>query len=454
MMYKILPLFVMVLLVLGGCKKNKEKLQLEGEREYLNLTHTYEIIEDAPKTEPILITTPKDSMLWQNPGGDLGPGDDHYAMDIPFDEEWSTKVSHGGKDSRILTLPVSDGDFLYVLSALGEVHKLDLKTGNKVWVKTITASGRRTGMLGGGLCMDGDKIFAGTGEGEAFCLNKDTGEVIWEKSLSAPMRGQPMAAGDKVFFVTIDNRIAALDMEKGETLWTHGGIEESTALLGGGYVQLAYNSVIVPYSSGEVFGLDQDSGHPLWVQSLSSLSTLSHYSRIPQIKAQPVADRHKAYLSSHGGVFMAVDLGSGMPVWTRQLGSSETPVQGSNVLFTLTNDGRVVCLMKETGKVKWIRKLPKMELKFQDDELPDLETMDVSQDATGSLTWHSPLLVNYNLFVFGSDGTVLSFNPTTGSLRSSFKLKHNYPIGAIIVNGKMIVVTQTGQIMAYGPVEK
>ena len=73
--------------------------------------------------------------------------------------------------------------------------------------------------------------------------------------LGPPVRTPPTVSQGRVFVVTPDNELQVIDADTGELLWTHRGIEEIASLLGGGGPAVSGQTVIVTYSSGEIYAL-------------------------------------------------------------------------------------------------------------------------------------------------------------------------------------------------------
>ena len=428
------------ILLLCGCNKNN-RVHLDGERENITFVQKKPLHADHLDTVPVLLPDVKTQTTWPHAGGYSNVDDAHHTLNFPLQKLWSTDVSGG--QSKILSLPVGDEEALYVLNGLNQVLKIDQKTGKKVWICSLSAVEYA---LGGGVCLDEEYIFVGTSAGEAACLNKTTGQIQWKRTLFSPFRGQPLSGGDKVFFLNINNKLFALDRNTGKTLWSHSGSPEHTALLGTASVQLAQGSVIVPYSSGEVFALEQDTGRQQWVKNLISRNRNTH------IKAQPLVDDEMIYLVGSGDVFMAIDKASGEIRWQCILGSGTTPVQGINVIFLVTTDNNLVCIYKKTGQIKWTKTLKHPEGKVFDTSQPeDIERMDVKDEQADTLTWSAPLLAGQKIILMSSDGVVCFFNPINGMLKNIIKLPYDFPIGGIVVHNALYILTQTGYLLSYVP---
>src|SRR3546814_14206991 len=57
--------------------------------------------------------------------------------------------------------------------------------------------------------------------------------LFLSQKMPGPRRAAPTVAGGRVFVVSIDNQLTALNAETGEKLWSHTGFSEPAGLLGG-----------------------------------------------------------------------------------------------------------------------------------------------------------------------------------------------------------------------------
>ena len=111
-----------------------------------------------------------------------------------------------------------------------------------------------------------------------FAIDIDSGRQIWRTpvELGTDMRRAPINRGaatiydGKLFRVTIDNHILALDMETGEVLWKQNFADASRGYYATGAPIVANNVVISGMSGGEsttrgfLDGWDPDNGNKLW----------------------------------------------------------------------------------------------------------------------------------------------------------------------------------------------
>ena len=134
----------------------------------------------------------------------------------------------GSSSSRILTTPpvMAEGK-VFAKDAQSTVSAFDADTGKLIWRVTLEPEkARDTDEFGGGLAYYGGKLFVTTGFASVFSLDAADGKTIWTSTVSAPVRGAPLVFGDRVFAISIDNKIQAMAAVDGSDLWQYTALQE------------------------------------------------------------------------------------------------------------------------------------------------------------------------------------------------------------------------------------
>src|SRR3546814_14717607 len=74
--------------------------------------------------------------------------------------------------------------------------------------------------------------------------------------------------GGRVFVITLDNTLNALNADTGEVQWSHSAVTEQAGFLGAANPAVDGNTVVAPFSSGEVLALRADTGVVAWGEQL------------------------------------------------------------------------------------------------------------------------------------------------------------------------------------------
>ena len=68
--------------------------------------------------------------------------------------------------------------------------------------------------------------------------------------MSAPVRGAPLVFGDRVFAISIDNKLHALAAVDGSDLWQYSGLQESAGYVGGNSPAGSGDFIVAPFTLG------------------------------------------------------------------------------------------------------------------------------------------------------------------------------------------------------------
>ena len=73
--------------------------------------------------------------------------------------------------------------------------------------------------------------------------------------VSAPIRGAPLVFGDRVFTISIDNKLHAMAAVDGSDLWNFSALQEVAGYIGGNSPAGSGDMIVAPFTSGELVGL-------------------------------------------------------------------------------------------------------------------------------------------------------------------------------------------------------
>jgi outer membrane protein assembly factor BamB len=105
-----------------------------------------------------------------------------------------------------------DGDRLYVPTADARVVALQLETGALLWERRLGGPAHEV------LAVD-DRLYVGSNDNFFYCLDGDTGNVVWRWRTGGDVIGLAAADDRRVYFVSLDNVLRALDRRSGSQIW-------------------------------------------------------------------------------------------------------------------------------------------------------------------------------------------------------------------------------------------
>tara|TARA_Y100001970_G_scaffold294331_1_gene450794 strand:+ start:102017 stop:103276 length:1260 start_codon:yes stop_codon:yes gene_type:complete len=349
---------------------------------------------------------------------------------------WDVKIGEGiDGNIDILPSPIVAQGRVFAIDSRGKISAIDIRNGSILWSFDSTPNyEERESGFGGGLAYVGGRVFIANGFGQIIALKANTGKLIWKTNIGIPFRNAPVVAQRKVFAVSIDNQLWALDGLTGSKLWNNAGISESAGLLGSSSPAVSGELVLATYSSGEVNALRIENGLPIWSDAIGRQNIISSsISDFNDINGSPVIDRGLAYIISHGDHLIAIDIRSGLRVWERDIGGVNTPWIAGDFLYIISANSEIICLIRETGDVKWVRDLPQ----FSDYE-----------DRKGEIIWNGPVLASDKLLMTSSTGLVVALSPYSGDYLGKVEMPDSISLPPIVADSKVFILTEEAKLFA------
>lgn len=427
---------VLLAAALGGCSwfGEAEEPPLPGERISVMLFERN--LEPDPRIADLAVRLPQqwENVSWPQAGGESDHAMHHLAIPDQVREVWSIQIGDGGNDeSPLMAPPVVSGGTVYTVDITYEVAAIDTETGKQRWRVKVDVPEEDEDAFGGGLAYADGRLYLSTGFAQVFALDAASGEVLWAQQVPGPVRAPPTLAEGRVFVITLDNQVFALDGQSGERSWSHAGFTEAAGLLGSASPAASGGTLIVPYSSGELFALRIENGREIWSDNLTAIRRVDALSALAHIRGRPVIDRGIVYAISHSGRMVAIDLRTGGRAWERNIGGLQMPWVAGDFLFVLTTEGEILAITRRGGRVRWVRRLPQWE---------DVE------DKVDPITWVGPVLANDRLLVASNNGDVLSISPYTGDAMGRIELGDGVRMPPVVADGTLYFLTNAGELVA------
>lgn len=423
-------------LALAGCDWfDKKKTPLPGER--VSVFADRRELEPDKEASSIQVTLPAPVVndSWPQSGGFANYAMQHLAVGASPQVVWTADVGSGSSSSRVLTTPpvIAQGK-VFAKDAGSTISAFDAETGQRIWSVTLKPDkARDTDEFGGGLAWYGGKLFVTTGFAAVFCLDPNDGKEIWTSIVSAPIRGAPLVFADRVFTVSIDNKLHAMAAVDGSDLWNFQGLQEISGYIGGNSPAGSGDLVVAPFTSGELVALRVDSGRTIWNESLVGPRRESRaFGNLADIRGRPVIDRGLVLAMGSAGTLTGIELNSGQRLWERNIGGNQTPWVAGRFVFVVTGSADVAALERDTGKVKWVTPLTQ----YEDDK------------RNKPIQWTGPVLASDRLLVGGSTGVMLSLSPYTGEIIGKLEMRGAMRLAPVVANRMIYVLTDSGALVA------
>lgn len=437
-MKRAFALMIACALSLGACGTldwfEDDEPPLPGERIAVRKTASASLTVDAAGAQ-VALPAPVANTEWPQPGGSAQRDIGHVAAPTSLTQVWSVNAGAGsGSNGRIVSSPIVGGGRVFALDAGATVSAFDAGSGGILWSDNLTPENENTiDGFGGGLAYAAERVYVSNGFGRLTALSAATGERLWEAPLGAPSRAAPVVAGNRVFAVTRDNRIVAVNASSGEVIWTEQGLEQAAGMLGGAAPAATDEAVIAPFSSGELNAYLAPNGRPVWVDDLTSSRGGTGLAVLNDVAGDPVISDGVVYAASQSGRLVAVDLRSGDRVWTRDVGGTQQPYVAGPYVFFVSGSGQLAAIQKDTGDVIWA--VPLGEYRDEAREEP--------------IIWAGPVAAGGRLLLVSDLGTLVSIDPSNGSVVAEYDLPGGATTAPVVANGTVYVLTDDARLVAF-----
>ena len=432
-------ILLMASLALASCgvfKKAKSRTPTIGERIPILSFETRAEVEPEMKDVAIVLPAPVTNAEWAQPGGSPAKVGGHLTLAEQPAEAWRASIGKGSSGTaRLNAIPVVAGGKVFTIDIGGQVSAFDAQSGSLVWRATVKIPKRgNRAAFGGGVAVGDGRVYVATGYGLALAYDAQTGKQLWERPLVQPLRGAPSVSGSRVFFLSQDNQLHALDSATGDVRWTVAGTVEPACILGTGAPAVALDTVVAGFCSGELKALRGENGRTVWEDQLARTGRSTAMAALADIDGSPVVDRGRVFAVGHGGRMVALELATGQRAWERNFAGVWTPWVSGEFIYVVTVEGEVLCITRTEGKLRWVSRLD------------GFRNMKKKKDP---IQWAGPVLASERLWVAGSNRELVALDAYEGKRVASIKLKAPAYLPPVVAGGVMYVLTDDGSLTAY-----
>ena len=165
----------------------------------------------------------------------------------------------------------------------------------------------RTPLPGGAavpLFYDTGWLLSSTTSGDLVALRASDGALQWRRQLGSPLSGSPGPALDRLYLALEDNRVVAVLLTTGETVWERSLPARVTTML-------ALDDQLVVGTAGKrMMSISLSRGRTRWEWALGG-----------DVSGAPTADEDRIYFAGRDNLLRAVDRDSGNLRWKANLPS-------------------------------------------------------------------------------------------------------------------------------------
>ena len=427
-MKKLSSLFLVILLI-SACDKDEKYDKAKAISAFIAIDPI--TIDKSLESTEIKLPKQQQNNLWLASASESNQRIENFAkvFSLKKSHQISLKESsqfwtfyNGNLNDHFVFSPVINGDIAYILDTTGELVAYNLKTEKKVWKSQIFHKKILKNYRAPKIGYAQGKIFATAGTNKIVAVDEIEGKILWSRDISSVPVSTPVSDGNLVYVSTNDNKLYALNINDGELQWFQSGILRTTAIFGAADPVIYKDSVIVSYSSGEIYGVNKKTGESLWSQNLNLNKATNSDFYLNDIDATPLAKDDMIYTIGNGGWMMAISTKNGNYLWRKEIAGIVDFWLAGDFLYVINNDNKLLAIHRKTGGIKWISQLPNLAKKDK------LETR---------IIYSGVIMAGDKLVISNNSGALLIASPIDGKVEKTFSIGKRISHSPAVVGNKI-----------------
>lgn len=256
---------------------------------------------------------------------------------------WSAPVGSAG--SFVFSPAVADGS-VFAAAANGTISRVDAATGRLIW--KINAGARLTAGVGS----DGATVAVAAQEGMLMAFDGG-GKLRWKVQASSEILSAPAVGQGLVVVRSVDNRIAAYDVESGKRRWVAQRTSPPLTLRTAPGIAIAGSAAFVALPGGRLLALALNNGGARWEVAVGDPKGTTELERIADLSGTPVVAGRDVCAVAYQGRVACFDAATGEARWAKELSSDTGVGVDERSVYAADDTGAVIAFARDSGAVVW-----------------------------------------------------------------------------------------------------
>lgn len=256
---------------------------------------------------------------------------------------WSTSI--GGSGTFVFSPAIADGS-VYAVAADGSLARIDAASGHQLWRINIGTP------LTAGVGSDGATVAVAAEKGVLMAFDSD-GKLRWKAQASSEILSAPAVGQGLVIARSVDNRIAAFDVESGARRWVAQRTSPPLTLRTAPGIVIAGPTVFVAMPGGRLLALALANGGARWEVAVGDPRGTTELERIADLSGMPVVAGQDVCAVAYQGRVACFDALTGTPRWGKEMSSDVGVAVDERFVFAADEHGAVTAFARDTGSGAW-----------------------------------------------------------------------------------------------------
>jgi len=280
------------------------------------------------------------------------------------------------------------------------------------------------------LVLSGDNLLIADNVAKYYSVNINTGVLNWLKSNSYPFNSEIKTNKKYFFAVDYKNTLRCYNVNDGSECWSLQ-TEKSFMIPNSKYsLIIIEDMVIFSNSIGDITAVDIDTGLINWQLPTQSSNILQESYNFKHSKL--VSDGKAIFFSNNEQEFYSLDVKTGTINWINEISSNLTPIISGNLVFTVSDDGYLHVLEKNTGN---IIRITDLFINYKIKKRKKIRPIGIAIGGT-------------KLYLTNTDGKMIIVDLSHGNVINVEKVAGNFTSKPFIFNKNLFVI-RNGSIIQY-----
>ena len=442
---------VCVIVLVSGCAPREKTLGGTRIATRLPLSESTDLISSFEETEiKYYIPAPKSGRLtalklppiqnlsdWTHVNGNTRHGNSHPQLGSPIKEIWRSSIGSGNsKNHKISTAPIVADSRIFTIDSQSVVSA-HTTSGSKIWSQNLNpVTDKGSDLSGGGLAYADGRLYATYAGGSLVAFEPESGGIFWRQDFESSTIYPPAADKGRVYLVEAASKGWSVNGSNGRLGWNFLSSKADISLAGDVSPSISQGIVILPYPSGEMLAVNQQSGQLLWRTHIAGTSLGAPRTSLIGISGSPVISNGTVYVATIAGSLASVDLRTGAINSIRKIGASSTILPVDSVVFVISDEAKLLSMDAQSGETIWQYQLP-----YFKNSNP--------RRRKAVFAHYGPVLAGGRLVVASSDEMIREFDPELGTLINVTALPGGASAQPAFSGGVMYVVSTEGVLHAF-----
>jgi outer membrane protein assembly factor BamB len=182
-----------------------------------------------------------------------------------------------------------------------------------------------------------------------YAVDINTGKLLWTKKNNAPFNSQVKIFEGKIYVIDFENTLRVYSVNDGKEVWnrkTQDSLIRSQKKLS---LVILDEKIYFNNSMGDISAVDVGSGNLIW--QTPTQNSLDYDTGFFLKTSDIVADKNGLFFSNNQNQFFSLDIQTGNLNWKQKINSNLRPIIVNDLLFTVSMEGYLIIIEKNTGKI-------------------------------------------------------------------------------------------------------